>query len=174
MKRFLLLLATVTMLSCCSAPQVCVRQPVRLSESTQQVTVCSRTLWNQTGIQVRRGHTYRLTPSGCWTDWFVPSNASGPKSRLVSCAMLLMRPGLRLPPWRDLKANFFSLVVCIQEGESIPQRLPEDAFLVGKKGLTWTASKDGQLLAFANDWKIAYGNNKGSLTLEVEEVKPAR
>ncbi len=155
----------------CTAPGVCRQTPRRISPASQEVSISSACSWNETGIQVKRGHRYDLKPSGTWTDWIVLCDASGPRVPFLRCVMDPSRPRLRYPPGRDALAHFFSLVVCVHTQPQVPDQVPGDAFLVPREGIrAWTAPADGRLLAFANDWKSAYGNNRGALTLRVTEV----
>lgn len=137
---------------------------------TQECKVCARTLWNDTGIDLKQGVAYRFEVNGEWKDWYMLCDENGPRSPLLRVLTLPLRPGLRLSPLRNWQANFCSLVGMI--GAQDETRIRRDAFLIGD-GMVMCAPYSGRLHTFANDWKSAYGNNKGHLTLTVIEVGQA-
>ena len=111
--------------------------------------------WNKTGYQLVAGHMYRFRATGQWKD---ASHACGPTGYSV----------WYLVPWvplrRFVRAPWFSLIGTVNGA---------DAFVIGD-GRDWTAARDGELWCYANDVSFMYGNNSGSITLDVEDLTSSR
>jgi|GEM_PF-983520 len=160
-----------SLLACCQQQTMLVHACPPCRAQGQECVILARPHWNDTGITLEKGRRYQFHVSGRWTDWFVPSDATGPLCPLFDLALLPTRPGLRYPPSRDLRAKYFSLVGTLgrpQDGRA----LPAHAFLI-RPGMIYQAPETARLHAFANDLPFAYGNNKGCLRLRVQEL-PAR
>ena len=118
------------------------------------MTIDSTLHWNKTGYQLVAGHTYRFRASGEWKD---KTNVCGPSgySRWY------------LTPWaplrRYVRAPWFALIGTIDGAQS---------FVIGNER-EWTAPTNGELWCYANDVWFMYGNNSGSITLQVEDLGPA-
>jgi hypothetical protein len=48
---------------------------------SRSATVAARARWNDTGIDLHRGQTYRLAATGEWYDWKYKSGPDGYESR---------------------------------------------------------------------------------------------
>lgn len=113
-------------------------------------TIEARRYWNDTGIELIAGVTYRLTASGIWKDADTPCGPDGYDSA-------------RLRPFRWLRRSrphqWFALM----------GQVGNVTFLIGS-GTTFTSSVSGELRCYANDAPFMYGNNSGVVTLNVERV----
>jgi hypothetical protein len=162
--------ALAAILAACSSrpvPMMVTQHPGTLSG--RECSVCSRTFWNDTGIDLKKGSRYRFEVRGQWKDWFVWCDENGPLCPLPDLLMMPLRPCLRFPPGiREPRARFFSLVGLIGPPEEA--RLRAEGFLV-RDGKTLIAPASGRLHMFANDWRCAYGNNEKSLALLVIEER---
>jgi hypothetical protein len=100
-----------------------------------------------TGLKIEVGEQYAFTAEGKWLDWFIPCGPEG-WGRWFPLKYFNRQRG----------EPFFLL--CGNVGKN-----DDFAFCIGKKYI-WTVPKevkeleDRQLYLFANDWSIAYGNNK--------------
>ena len=108
---------------------------------------------SETGIALEQGVMYRMTVIEIegWQDGHVPCDAGGHDIWYLKLA----RFKRRVP-----EANWLALMGSING---------EEPFLIGMR-TTYTATRDGQLVCFANDAGFAYGNNKGWLKLQVTRV----
>ena len=119
-------------------------------------TIEAKEKWNDTGYRLSKGKNYRFTASGKWIDWCIETDANGYSRWWLYLAVLLRR----VP-----KARWFSLIGAID-------RRPRTQFDIGRlirENRVYRAKISGELSCFANDVGFAYGNNKGSIELEVEE-----
>lgn len=116
--------------------------------------------WNHSGLELVAGRRYRLEVVAV-EDWRDASLPADPERGVLEVPWLIGNPIARLG-LRVRKINYFVLVGCIDEDERL-------AFPIGA-GRTIAAPATGELTAFANDWRIAYGNNRGRLTLAVEAL----
>lgn len=112
------------------------------------VTIRARERWNDTGIDLVAGATYRLVATGRWRDWFIDTDADG-------FTRWYLRPFRRRVPGE----RWFKLIGCVGQDES-------RCFAIGKAS-TLVAPASGRLYCFANDAPSAYWNNEGELTLTV-------
>ena len=121
----------------------------------RMISVCARKIWNHSGLLLTPGQEYELAvdPESV-ADWqdgnLAPTDPAGNMPRRH-----------RLWPWlrRYRQANWYALVGSV--GQS-----PESYFSIG-----WATSHMpetmGEFLCFANDLRVTYWNNKGSLALRV-------
>ena len=119
------------------------------------ITIDSKLIWNDTGINLVAGQEYHFQATGQWTDWTITSNADGYESTnffLKLCERLRRMPN---SPW-------FSLIGSIDKDQ-------DSLFLIGTNK-QFTAPKTGRLYCFANDVIIAYGNNRDSIQLTVTSL----
>ncbi len=107
----------------------------------------------ETGIGIERGMMYRMvvTEIDGWQDGHVPCDAAGHDIWYLK----LFRFKRRAP-----EANWLALMGSIDG---------EEPFLIGMRS-TYTATRNGQLVCFANDAGFGYGNNKGWLKLQVTRM----
>jgi hypothetical protein len=128
---------------------------MQVNES-RSVRVMAGIRWNDTGIDLHRGQTYRLKATGEWCDWKYTSGPEGYPSRNTV---------QRLTTWarRERPADWFKLVGAIGQRRSTQ-------FVIGC-GREYQPRRDGRLFCFANDVQIAYFNNCGYIELTV--TRPA-
>ncbi len=112
--------------------------------------VPARDRWVHTGIGVVAGATYDMVASGCWVDFYIPSDPSG-------YSLPLFGRGRRVNA-----APLFALIGAVGENEAA-------TFCIGK---AWRGSvaSDGELCCFANDLPGMYWNNWGKVTLTVKRL----
>ena len=115
-------------------------------------TIFSKAKWNNTTIKLIEGRRYRYQAIGRWKDWYIECDADG----YTNFFMNLFKWLKRVP-----KAKWFQLIGAVDQDLSQP-------ILLGKGG-TFIAPGSGILWAFANDAEFAYGNNSGSLELQIDE-----
>jgi hypothetical protein len=112
----------------------------------------SKNRWNDTGIHLIANHRYRYEAMGRWKDWYIECDANG----YLNSLMDLLRCIKRRP-----SARWFQLIGIIDKNTAYVIDL-------GTSG-TFTAPVSGRLWAYANDAGFAYGNNSGSVELNVRE-----
>ncbi len=164
------LMLTMGLISCQATKFQEINSCVPLHQGqSKHVEVIARTYWNNTGITLEKGHTYRFDIAGTWTDWTYQANAAGPICPVSNAIMFPFRPLLRYSPFRDCHANYFQAIGTIGRGEG--KKLPQHAFII-RDGMPYTAPATGTLQVFANDapWEAAYSNNLGLLDLTVSEL----
>ena len=124
-----------------------------------EVDIDSRVRWVRTGITLRAGRTYRLTAAGTWTDKAKSCGPEGYPSR--DYPDRATRWFLRCFWWTRRKrcAPWLALIGALDSDR-------RKRFVIGT-AKTFTAPADGELLCFANDAYTAYGNNCGSVRLNV-------
>ena len=107
----------------------------------------------ETGILLEQGLMYRMAVIEIegWQDGHVPCDAGGHDIWYLKLA----RFKRRVP-----EANWLALIGSIGG---------EEPFVIGMR-MTYTATRSGQLVCFANDASFAYGNNKGWLKLQVTRM----
>ncbi len=149
---------------------------------SETVPVYASSPWNATGLWLEPGR-YTLTASGEWLDAGAPATADGTHGvhpgRLLHLAGALLDAGeglIRAVTGNDLAdlplsrrdddLCWMELVCAVANGEidadgtaQPPERLP--------RGTECEVRKPGYLYAYANDAWAAYGNNRGSVMLEV-------
>ena len=116
----------------------------------------SRTKWNKTPYQLSKDKCYRFIATGTWIDWYIATDAKGYESNFLKP----LEKFRRYP-----QAKWFSLIGAIDKDKST---LFDIGHLI-ENNETYIATANGTLYCFANDVPIAYWNNKGFITLKVEE-----
>jgi hypothetical protein len=122
-------------------------------------TIESREKWNDTGIDLIEGQEYKYEAIGKWKDWFMkPCDANGYSHcclDLLSCTK------------RKRSAKWFQLIGVVMDKNT---KKPLYTICFSNEG-TFTAHASGRLWAYANDAWIAYGNNSGSIELNIPRRK---
>ena len=113
----------------------------------------SRLKWNDTRIDVTAGLTYQYVAAGLWTDWTRESDADGYSDPILDRFSLFKR--CRAALW-------FQLVAAVDKKVN-------HTICLGCSG-QFIAPASGRLWAYANDAAFAYWNNKGSLTLTIDDI----
>jgi hypothetical protein len=115
--------------------------------------------WNPSGVSVRKGTAYRfeVLPPASWKDSHVTCGPNGFVNMLDPFGWFL-----RVRRAGGQKARYFTLIGTI--GKSL-----DHAFVIGA-GCVHTATADGECFLFANDWSSAYGNNHGTIDINISEV----
>ncbi len=119
------------------------------------VTVAARRLWNDTGVVLEQGRTYRFTATGEWVDAW---NRCGPDGYASNNVFL------RLAEWarRDPPEPWFALIGAHAHDLSTQ-------FAIGA-GSECQPRHTGELTCFANDVPFFYWNNWGEISLTIERV----
>lgn len=138
------------------------------SVSIEIFSVCP---WNRTGVVLEAGAHYQFQVLACdtWKDASIVCSADGWNRKDIRP---ILRPLVKVAEKkrRMPNANWFELIGA-QDEASCPM------FRIGCRGAGWTYSptKDGKFVAFANDLESKYSNNTGSLRLTVTRVaEPAQ
>jgi hypothetical protein len=134
-----------------------------------EVRVFASPLWNWTGIYIREGTTYRFSvPDGqVWFDW---KHACGPDGSRGTWLQNLFKRSRRVEA-----ANWFELCGAIAyPGEPSVGGVPPAPFYfrIGRQ-FEFKAPCSGYLYCFANDAAWAYGNNHGSMRVDITELTAA-
>lgn len=155
--------------------------------------------WNETGIYLEKGATYRFTAEGEWLDKNVACGPNGTRDgkfsagELVNLAATLWgkventvnafkdKPGVNFAGTkRNEEWPWFALIGAIANDgpkhgvnpSADGSPYPHQAFLIGESAeLTVQDTEEGYLYAYANDAWGFYDNNRGSLRLTVKRVK---
>ncbi|KAA9332051.1 hypothetical protein F0P96_11200 [Hymenobacter busanensis] len=121
-----------------------------------ETTVQARLPWNATGAYLLRGHRYRLSvpPGQTWLDAHIESGPEGQPGQGIQ----------RLAGWlRRAPFPWFALVGAIG-----PDGPP---FLIGSGVAEFRPAADGELLCYANDARLFYGNNHGTMRLLITRLE---
>ena len=122
--------------------------------------VDARNRWNHSGLRLMalQSYEFKVADVQNWRDAGIDST---PESGHIRRICWLQAPPVK---WlrRYRKANWYSLVGSI--GKSPRSYFP----IVG--GRIYTPETTGELLSFANDFVLAYGNNEGTLRLTVTRL----
>lgn len=166
-----------------------------------QVRISAKDPWNQTGIYLEKGKTYSFSASGEWLDASIKCGPDGPTrgkiqfrkvayflagaAGLLQAALRAMRQNERVSvrfakrvphaPWFALigvVANDFPPPPPKPKWDQVVKPLPHETFVIGT-GTTFAPNESGYLFCFANDAWNKYDNNRGTIGLTVEEVRPA-
>ncbi|KUP92748.1 DUF2235 domain-containing protein [Tritonibacter horizontis] len=151
----------------------------------------ARPRWNSTGIFVEGGCTYRLLAQGEWLDASVPASADGarPGARFGKIGYALaaipegLRRGLRrvsrlskadVPFTRRVAdAAWFALIGVVANGQGASENgegvADHEVHVLGQD-VTFTVAQSGYLYLFANDAWHMYGNNAGTLSVELQRL----
>ncbi|HZS11994.1 MAG TPA: hypothetical protein VFA38_07075 [Nitrospirales bacterium] len=123
---------------------------LRTGESAVTERIVSNVHAVTTGIALELGVLYQLSVVEIdgWQDGHQPCDANGHDVWYLRLA----RFKRRVP-----EANWLALMGAIDDGEP---------FLIGMSR-TYTPTRSGQLICFANDAGFGYGNNKGWLKLQI-------
>jgi hypothetical protein len=158
--------------------------------------IFAREHWNDTGIYLERGKTYRFEATGEWMDGTSikcgPAGAKDGKLQAAEIAHIASSVwGGVETVWKKVTGNkqidfwwtrreedmpWFCLVGLVANDVPPPRkdedqkidRLPHEVFRIGT-GITFRPAGSGYLYCFANDAWHAYENNRGSVLLRVEE-----
>lgn len=128
---------------------------IRLQPGTNKpLTIIASEKYSTDKVEVKRGERYHITADSKqrWTDWFIRTTPDGFFNILASLA------GLRV---KGVKC--FSLCGAINEDDTT-------AFAIGSDKV-FSIDKDGLLSFFANDAAKHYGNNKGSIEINIKRVE---
>ena len=126
------------------------------------VLVTCEARWVSTPALVSSGRQIRTSASGRWKDAYV---GCGPEGYWAPLFYLLGRP-----PRAPDDFRYFRLMGRIAEPEAPPAEDDLSATFVLGAGRTITPSRSGRLYVFANDRWDRYFNNKGAVTLSVEQL----
>jgi hypothetical protein len=128
-----------------------------------ECTVNSAVWWGVTGICLQAGRRYQLEASG---QWFDASVECGPAGYDLSALPAWKRPLFKLTGrFRPLDTGDRWYVLLGKIG-------PEGrAFEIGTS-LQLVSETPGVLYCTVNDLKLAYGNNRGAITLQILAPDP--
>ena len=126
------------------------------------VSIASRPRAVSTGLQLQSGRSYAVRARGEWTDWFIRTDADGYES--PNWYMRLAERYRRMP-----HARWFALVCCIGKPPAKGEAAGPHCHVTGSSSRI-TASASAELQCFANDMWTMYWNNRGQVTVEVEEL----
>ena len=108
--------------------------------------------WNDMGVVVQAGETFKITSSGDWLDWTIVTDADGFFSTT-------------LEPFNHLKrvpdAQWFELVASV---DSV------NFYIIGSD-TSVTFNETGWLKMFANDAEDFYDNNSGSIYTNIKRTE---
>lgn len=162
-----------------------------VEDAPRTCSVFARQQWNATGIYLHAGHEYEFRASGEWVDSSIKSGPGGTQDGNFQVGEIGHIAGSIWGAAENLfktvsgeeEADFwwtrrheewpwFALVGAIANGAGAKDkrgpRKPQ-TFLIGE-GCTFTPKADGYLYCYANDAWHMYGNNKGSVRLEVKRL----
>lgn len=150
--------------------------------------IFARNLWNETGLWLEAGTTYKFSASGEWMDASIKCGPGGTNDGHFQAAELSQMAGTalgHLETWfKKLSGNraadfrftkrhedmpWFTLVGAIANGSGVDAKgrlTPHETFEIAKNP-TYTPRKSGYFFAYANDAWNCYRNNRGSVQLEV-------
>ncbi len=151
----------------------------------------ARPRWNATGLYIEKGGHYHVTARGEWLDAAIPATANGARngSFLGKLAYGLaavpeaLRSGLRrierlakadVPFTRRVQeAPWFALIGAIASGQGASENgtgvEDHDMVRLGED-MSFVARQSGYLYLFANDAWHLYGNNAGTLAVEIRRL----
>jgi hypothetical protein len=121
-----------------------------------QATIEAKKKWNDTGIELARGHEYHFTATGQWTDWRIACDANGYANPNVIFKVL---ERFRRSP----RSRWFALIGALNADEHTQFEIGTERTLI--------APASGTLTCFANDGARAYWNNLGSVRLSVTRTR---
>ncbi|MGE5506582.1 MAG: hypothetical protein ACM31L_19315 [Actinomycetota bacterium] len=121
--------------------------------------VSARQVWSPTNLLVEKGVTYTVTlktlGGGRWRDWDVDADPNvGWHGGIIGDAAFLRR---------DPAADWFTVIGTVGKSSRGAQQLVD--------GGTFTPDADGPLFAYANDFWLAYDNNRGQVYLKLTRAK---
>lgn len=126
------------------------------------MNIYSDCMWNNTGIKLIAGQTYKFDATGTWTDLTINVDANGyvyndPRVPWYSKLGLYVTQPFRRQP----TSTWFKLIGCLDNESS--------CFEIGKSSVI-KPNKSGILFCYANDLSIAYGNNSGYIELSITRL----
>jgi len=134
---------------------------MNVGDPPREVRVDSPEKWNDSGIIVARGEEYEIDvpPDQIWIDRTIENTPDGSSSRGVVQKLTV---GLRRKP----DAPWFALIAAIGQSDEA-----DSMTVIGAGKKPFHPQMDGQLYFFANDVRVAYGNNKGAITLTITRTR---
>ena len=137
---------------------------IQINEPAMSARIEARKRSNPTPFKLEKGKTYRFAAEGTWLDAGIVCDASGYTSEEAKSKSWILS---RTEGWRRVpEAKWFSLIGRV--GNSEYQQI--DIGKLIESAATYQAESTGLLHCFANDVSWMYWNNKGAVTLYVEEV----
>jgi len=128
-------------------------KPLQVGESTT-VVVQARSPWNDCGVGLSAENHYDFLVSAAqsWKDASIACDADGYSSQ----------GSLKFfEPFRRVRSeNWFKLIGVIEKSKS-------DPIVIGTGLRDFVASRSGPLYCFANDARLMYWNNHGSIQLTI-------
>ncbi len=136
-----------------------------VGQTSDDIVVCARERWNETGFRVVEGQLYRL---GAWGEWRDRDIVAGPEGYTTEQALARGATALVFNPLTEAlrrvpEENWFALV-CMIDHET-------DTLVVVAGERTWVAPATGLLGCFANDIFPMYFNNSGFVRLRVTRTR---
>ena len=165
-------------------------QTLKVGDS-KKLPIYSIEPWNETGLYIESGSTYRFTAEGQWLDRNIKCGPAGTSDGKFKAGEVVHLAGSL---WgkiegvfkklsgneaadfagtrREEKMPWFSLVGVVANGgdpdvDGTPA--PHETIAIGS-GCEHTPKQNGYLYCFANDAWHFYGNNRGSVTLTVTRI----
>jgi hypothetical protein len=132
-----------------------------------QCTVNSRPPDNALELSVHEGEVYDFEATGLWSDGGIKNVGPGgfwatdSRVPLVSRPIMLLGGARRRVP----QAPYFALIGELRTPDGI------ERFLIGESCNGWTAGASGELYAFANDLRLMYFNNEGTINLLIRRTR---
>ncbi len=145
--------------------------------------------WNDTGLYLEAGATYRFKADGQWLDRTIACGPAGTKEgNFQPSEVVHVLAGIAgeaetlfkrltgnaatdfLTTKRHEELNWFSLVGAIANGATEDEELRPDEVIKIGAGCDHQPKKSGYLYAYANDAWNFYSNNRGSVQLTVTRV----
>ena len=108
-------------------------------------------------VNVQAGESWRFRARGRWRDAWIPCGPKGYRNFIAD--VLGIRPRIEDLPW-----------FCLVGALAAPDGTTIDEFGIGRDA-DHTFKAAGQVVVFANDLEDRYGNNFGSVTLQLEKVE---
>ncbi|NUU36103.1 phospholipase effector Tle1 domain-containing protein [Pseudomonas sp. C2B4] len=153
--------------------------------------ISARNPWNETGLWLEQGVTYRFSASGEWMDASIACGPGGTDDGKFhpgeTVQLLASALGKIETAFKSLSGNnsaefqftkrheafqWFSLIGCIANSKGVDdkaQLIPPETFLIGE-GCQYTPKRSGYFYAYANDAWNCYGNNRGNVALTIERT----
>ena len=167
------------------------RRYLQAADTAAEFDIFASEPWNDTGLYLEAGVTYRLEAQGQWLDKSVPTGPVGGNdgrfhlgemAHIIGSAIgriesLVKKYGGNadadlLMTRRHDDMPWFCLVGAIASGEGVDARgqLMHHEYKEIGEGCDWTPAKSGYLYAYANDAWHFYDNNRGRVRLKVSRV----
>lgn len=173
---------------------------LKKGQTSESLTIYARNPWNETGLFLEKGVTYRFEAEGEWLDKNIPCGPAGTADgkfspgELVHVASSLWgkvenavnafkeKPGVNFAGTkRHEDMPWFALIGAIANdgpkhgvnpaADGSPY--PHQTFLIGENAeITVGDTEEGYFYAYANDAWNFYDNNRGSVRLTVTRISP--